>query len=114
MPDVREARQRKRARRLHQTCLSRGVPATREAQSQVRKREEQAAGVMALRGSLTQKKDCIQRNSRAWERPPRVHDRERQESSEPLKEAACASDEETETILATGIKSHTLALEVLP
>ena len=37
VPDVREARERKRARRPHQTCLSRGVPPDREVQSQVRK-----------------------------------------------------------------------------
>ena len=37
VPEVREARERKRARRLHQTCLRGGVPADSEVQSQVRK-----------------------------------------------------------------------------
>ena len=39
------------------TCLSRGVPADHEAQSQVKEEEEAAAGVKALKGSLTQQKN---------------------------------------------------------
>ena len=39
------------------TCLSRGVPADHETQSQVKEEEEAAAGVKALKGSLTQQKD---------------------------------------------------------
>ena len=52
VPDVCEARERKRARRRHQTCLSRGVPADSEVQSQVRK-----DGSASCRGLIQQKDD---------------------------------------------------------
>ena len=68
MPDVREARERKRARRLHQTCLSRGV------------REEQLQEASPKRKTVYSE---IQERGDA-----RVHDRERQESSEHVKESS--------------------------
>ena len=87
LPDVREARETKRARRLHQTCQSRGVSAEREAQSQVRKRA--AAGAKVPSGSLTQKEDWSEHVKRSSVRKRR---RDKQ--------------------FFRGIKSHTLALEV--
>ena len=63
MPDVREARESRKAPpdmktgRSLRTCLSRGVPADHEAQSQVKEEDEAAAGVNALKGSLTEQKD---------------------------------------------------------
>ena len=52
VPDVSETREWKRSRKCHQTCLSRGVPADRGAQSQVRK-----DGSASSRGLIQQKDD---------------------------------------------------------
>ena len=62
--DVREARGRKRARRLHKACLSRGVPADIEVQSRIRKDR-----YPHLLEASSERKTSSQ-NSKAWELQP--------------------------------------------
>ena len=103
VPDVREAREKESKKAPPNMSESRRARRPRGAKPGQEKRGA-AAGMKAFRGSLTQKKDCI------FGKAARVHDREIDKSRQNTrKEAACASDEATETILS-GIKSHTLAL----
>ena len=76
MPDVCGARERKRARRLHQACLSRGVPADREAQSQVRKRKRAAAGMKGTQRKPHPTEGLYTARFKSVGKAARVHDRE--------------------------------------
>ena len=74
------------------TCLSRGVPADHKTQSQVKKEEKAAAGVKALKGSLTQQKDGRKTRSDIEEFTivGRPRARERQEYTRDSKTASSA------------------------
>ena len=54
-------------------CLSREVPVDHEARSQVKVKEKSSCRSEGTQS--TQKKDCIQQNSRAWGRPRAMQER---------------------------------------
>ena len=88
MPDVREAPERKRARRLHQTCLSRGVPADREAQKPSQSREKSGSRSEGTQRKPHPKERLYTAKFKSVEKAARVHDTEIHESSEHVKESS--------------------------
>ena len=84
---MKHERERKRARRLHQTRLSRGVPADREAQKPSQRKEKSGCRSEGTQRKPHPKERLFSAKFKSVEKAARVHDTEIHESSEHVKES---------------------------